>query len=79
MNEENRRKGYTSVSLGEELMNKIDTQGKKSGGINRSLMIRLILEKYYELKDKGVDTLKVEVDDFGTDVRINKLKDDGKW
>ena len=64
MNEENRRKGYTSVSLGEELMNKIDTQGKKSGGINRSLMIRLILEKYYELKENGIDTLKIDVDDF---------------
>ena len=64
MNEENRRKGYTSVSLGGKLIKKIDDQGDKSGGINRSLMMRLILERYYNLKEKGVDILKKDVDEI---------------
>lgn len=58
------KKGYTSVSLG-DLLEKVDEQSNKRGLKNRSLMIRLILQEYYNLKDKGVDLLKIDdMDEF---------------
>lgn len=55
--------GYTSVTLG-ELLERVDQQSADSGINNRSLMIRLILQEYYTLKEKGVDILKMEADDI---------------
>ena len=56
--------GYTSVILG-DLLEKVDKQSADTGMDNRSLLIRLILQEYYKLKEKGVDLLKIDdVDEF---------------
>jgi metal-responsive CopG/Arc/MetJ family transcriptional regulator len=54
--------GYTSVTLGDELFKTIDKHSADTGMDNRSLMIRLILQQYYKLKENGVDILKRDVD-----------------
>jgi len=64
MNDENKRKGYTSISLGEENLAKVDKQSDELGGVPRSMLIRMIITKYYELKDKKCDILKKETNEI---------------
>ena len=61
--EDENKGGYTSVTLG-DILEKVDKQSADTGMNNRSLVIRLILKKYYELKDKKVDILKMDVDEI---------------
>ena len=61
---EEKKGGYTSVTLGDELLGKIDKHSAASGMNNRSLVIRLVMESYYNLKEKGVDILKKDVDEI---------------
>lgn len=56
--------GYTTVTLGKELLDKVDKHASKSVINNRSMTIRMILQQYYELKDNGVDILKMDAEDF---------------
>lgn len=57
------KEGYASVTLG-DVLPKVDKQAKDMGLNNRSLMIRMILKKYYDLKEKGMDLLKYEVEEI---------------
>ena len=61
MNDENKKKGYTSISLGEETLKKVDEQSVELGGVPRSMLIRMVMTKYYELKEKKCDILKKEI------------------
>lgn len=52
------RIGYTSISLNEQMAN-IDKLTEEQGIYNRSQTIRMILKRYFDLKDKGIDILKM--------------------
>jgi len=64
---EEKKGGYTSVTLGDDLKKKIDKYSKETGEDNRSSTIRRILTKFCALKEKGIDILKKE------DKEIKKL------
>jgi metal-responsive CopG/Arc/MetJ family transcriptional regulator len=53
--------GYTSVTLGDSLLSKVDEHASETALNNRSLTIRLILEQYYKLKVDGIDILKMDI------------------
>ena len=52
------KKGYTSISLGNEL-ERVDKHGLEMG-LNRSATIRMVLKRYYDLKDRNIDILKID-------------------
>lgn len=64
-----KREGYTTVSLGKELINRIDEHSEDNCDFNRTLTIRKILTAYYRLKDKKVDILKLEAEDIASKVK----------
>jgi metal-responsive CopG/Arc/MetJ family transcriptional regulator len=55
--------GYTSITLG-ELLEKVDELTKQMGNDNRSGTIRMIVKKYFDLKERDIDLLHLEIDDI---------------
>ena len=56
----NERVGYTSISL-KGIIEKVDALSKETGIENRSEVIRMILKRYFDLKENGFDILKKEM------------------
>lgn len=57
------KKGYCSVTLKEQL-ERVDDHTREIGMDNRSGLIRMIVKKYYDLKEKGVDILKIDTEEI---------------
>ena len=72
MNNEHKKKGYTSISLGEETLKKVDEQSVELGGVPRSMLIRMVMTKYYELKEKKCDILKKEIKEIKKNMKEMK-------
>lgn len=60
---EDNERGYVSVTL-KELLPRVDELSKDMGNDNRSGTIRIIVKKYFDLKDAGLDILKLDKDEI---------------
>lgn len=58
------KNGYVSVTLGNELLEKVQKHSIESGFNNKSLIIRRIINRYYNMKDNGIDILNMDIDEL---------------